>query len=73
MIDVGKLLVIADLMLGLAGGSVWGLGRTGFRMLPGVARYETEHVRVYFPLVTCLVLSVGLSVAKWLSQWFNRK
>jgi hypothetical protein len=38
-----------------------GLGR-----LPGDIRIETSHGVFYFPLVTCLVLSVVLSLLFWL-------
>ncbi len=34
--------------------------------LPGDIRVEGEHVRFYFPLVTCLLLSVVLSLLLWL-------
>ncbi|NIP57611.1 MAG: DUF2905 family protein [Gemmatimonadetes bacterium] len=52
---------------------LWALGRTGFRGLPGDIRYETENVRVYFPIVTMLVLSVLLSALLWLVQWLGRR
>lgn len=73
MSDVGKFLVIAGLSLALVGAAVWGLGRAGFRGLPGDFRYETEHVRVYFPIVTCIVLSVLASIGMWVWQWFTRR
>lgn len=73
MSDVGKYLIIAGLLLALAGAAVWGLGRIGFRGLPGDLRYETDHVRVYFPIVTCIVLSVLLSAVMWLWQWHSRR
>lgn len=73
MSEVGKYLILAGLLLALAGAAVWGLGRIGFRGLPGDLRYETDHVRVYFPIVTCIVLSVLLSAVMWLWQWFSRR
>ena len=38
--------------------------------LPGDAVYRCKHTTIYFPWVTCLVLSVLLSVLLWL---FNRR
>jgi hypothetical protein len=73
MTDVGKFLVIGGLLLALTGAAIWGLGRAGFRGLPGDFRYETEQVRVYFPIVTCLVLSALASAAMWLWNWFTRR
>lgn len=34
--------------------------------LPGDIRIETEHTRFYFPLATCLLLSLILSLIFWL-------
>ncbi len=34
--------------------------------LPGDIRIETENSRFYFPLTTCLLLSVLLSLVLWL-------
>ncbi|NLU22946.1 MAG: DUF2905 family protein, partial [Phycisphaerae bacterium] len=35
--------------------------------------YESDHVRVYFPIVTCIVLSVVLTLVLWLWQWLGRR
>jgi hypothetical protein len=40
--------------------------------LPGDIRFEGEHTRIYFPIVTCLVLSVILSVVMWIVNSFLR-
>lgn len=71
MSDIGKLLAGAGLLLVVVGLALWGLGRTGFRGLPGDIRYETENVRIYFPVVSMLVLSVVLSALLWLIQWLS--
>ena len=73
MSDLGKLLMVAGVVLIVAGLALWGLGRIGFRGLPGDIRYETENVRVYFPWVSMLVLSVVLSALLWLVQWITRQ
>jgi len=38
--------------------------------LPGDIRIESEHTRNYFPIATCLVLSVILSFLMWLVRSF---
>ncbi len=40
--------------------------RLGLGRLPGDLRVQTEHGVFYFPLVTCLVVSVVLSLVLWL-------
>jgi hypothetical protein len=73
MTTTGKLLVLMGMILILAGLAVWGLGRIGFRGFPGDIRYEGRHVRFYFPIVTCLILSILLTMAMWLWNWLTRR
>jgi hypothetical protein len=65
--DLGKLLILFGLvlvavgaLLTLAGRLPW-LGR-----LPGDISYKGEHVAFYFPIVTCLLVSVVLSLLFYL-------
>ncbi len=39
--------------------------------LPGDVRVETDHGRFYFPWVTCLLLSLLLSLVLWLVRLFR--
>ena len=51
----------------LAAGLAWPwLSKLGLGRLPGDIRIETESGGFYFPLMTCLVISVVLSVVLWL-------
>ena len=68
MSDLGRILMITGVLLLGLGVLVWGLGRVGFRGLPGDIRYESENVRIYFPVVTMLALSVLLSLVLWIIQ-----
>jgi hypothetical protein len=63
---LGKNLVIVGLLLAAVGTALWVLGRHGGRLLPGDIAIEGKNVRFYFPVVTCLVVSVVLSVLAWL-------
>lgn len=63
--EPAKLVMLAGLLLFLLGGGWWLLGRLGFRGIPGDIRVETEHVRLYFPLGSCLTLSAVISLALW--------
>ena len=49
------------------------LGRFGFRGLPGDVRYESGATRIYFPIVSCIVLSVLLTVGMWVWNYFTRR
>jgi hypothetical protein len=73
MLWTGKLLILIGLALVALGLLLWGLGRLGFRGLPGDIRYESPHVRVYFPIVTCLLLSLLMTGLLWLWHWLTRR
>jgi hypothetical protein len=42
------------------------LSRLGFGQLPGDIVIERENFHFYFPLATCIILSVVLSAVLWL-------
>jgi hypothetical protein len=63
---LGKTLVLLGLGIALMGAALWLFGRSGGSFLPGDIVIERKHVRFYFPIVTCLLLSVVLSVMVWL-------
>lgn len=66
MDSLGKTLVIAGLVVAAIGLAVWLLGRGHGTILPGDIAIERKNVRFYFPIVTCIVVSVILSLISWL-------
>jgi hypothetical protein len=67
-------LVLLVLGLVIAGvGLVWILAPSlpWLGRLPGDIRIERENFRFYFPLVTCLLLSLVLSLVMWLIRLFR--
>lgn len=71
MLAAGKLLVVMGLTITAIGIVLWLLGRSGFRGLPGDIVYESDHVRVYFPIVTMLMLSALLTAVFWIWRWLS--
>ena len=75
--EVGKPLLVFGVVL-LAVGAVLLLGaRPGglpFRLgrLPGDIVYQGRNTTFYFPIVTCLVLSLALTLIFWLIALFRR-
>jgi hypothetical protein len=63
---------VVGLALVVIGGLVWALGRLGFKGLPGDIAYQSGNVRIYVPIVTCLVLSVLISIGIWIVRMFLR-
>jgi hypothetical protein len=72
MPGLGKILVLAGIGLAVLGLIIWLLGDKlhWFGNLPGDVRYESKNVRVYFPWVTMLLLSILLSLVMWLVRRF---
>ena len=59
MQDIGKLLVIGGVVMAVLGLVLWSgwLGR-----LPGDIRIERASSGFYFPIVTCIIISIVLTV-----------
>jgi uncharacterized protein YybS (DUF2232 family) len=67
MNELGKFLVIAGVLMALVGALIWsGFGKGWFGRLPGDIQYSKGDFQVYFPIVTCLVLSAILTLIFWL-------
>jgi hypothetical protein len=65
--EVGKFLVIAGLTITLIGFVLWsGIGRNWIGKLPGDIHYSTKNVSFHFPIVTCIVISVVLTILSWI-------
>ena len=63
MPEVGKLLVVIGAVIVLLGLALWsGVGAGWLGRLPGDIRIERQHSTFYFPIVTCIVLSIVLSL-----------
>ncbi|HTW33260.1 MAG TPA: DUF2905 domain-containing protein [Rhizomicrobium sp.] len=64
--DIQRLLIVLGAIL-LAAGLLWPwLGHLGLGRLPGDIAIERPHFRLYFPWVTCLLISVVLTLLIWL-------
>lgn len=74
MSSLARLLVALGLVLLIAGGAVYVLGRLGivFGHLPGDFAWRRRNVSVYFPLGTSLLLSLLLSLILYLLSRFRR-
>ncbi len=63
MNDLGKLLVVAGIVLVIIGAILWsGLGRGWIGRLPGDIHYSRGNFGFYFPVVTCILLSIILTL-----------
>jgi hypothetical protein len=63
MQEIGKLLAIVGLSIFVLGALLWsGVGSGWLGRLPGDIRIERGNSGFYFPIVTCIVISLLLSL-----------
>jgi hypothetical protein len=63
MRELGKFVAITGVIITLVGLAMWsGFAPKWFGRLPGDIRIEREHSAFYFPIVTCIILSILLSL-----------
>ncbi len=63
MRELGKFVVIIGIIMALVGLIMWsGFAPKWLGRLPGDIRIEREHSAFYFPIVTCIILSIVLSL-----------
>ncbi|CAH0121808.1 hypothetical protein PAE9249_04342 [Paenibacillus sp. CECT 9249] len=72
MDNMPKLLIIAGIVL-IVIGAVWAFGGKWlqFGRLPGDIVVEKENFTFYFPIVTCIVISVVASIVMYLFRLFK--
>jgi hypothetical protein len=72
--ELGRMLLMLGGLLIVVGAFFYFGGKLPLRMrrLPGDIVHKGDHTTFYFPIVSCIVLSVGLSLLFWLISRFRR-
>ena len=72
--ELGRMLLMLGGLLIVVGAFFYFGDKLPFRMgrLPGDIVHKGDHTTFYFPIVSCIVLSVGLSLLFWLISRFRR-
>ena len=68
--SIGLLVVGGGICVVLLGLLIYTGALSWFGRLPGDIRYESEHVRVYIPIVSMLLVSLVLSLLFYLLRRF---
>lgn len=73
MVGMGRAILAAGVLLVIIGLVVMAGERLPLRLgrLPGDIVYRGKNTTLYFPLMTCLLLSVVLSLLMWLANRFR--
>lgn len=67
--EIGKTLFVLGCVIAAAGLVLWsGVGRGWIGRLPGDFHFRRGGTEVYFPVATCILVSVVLTVISWLMR-----
>lgn len=74
MSELGKVLIFFGVLLVVLGALLVVFGRTHLPLgrLPGDVVYRGKNTTFYFPIVTCIVLSIVLSLVLYVIGRFSR-
>jgi len=67
----GRWLIIAGTIIILTGALVVLLAKFGFFRLPGDVEFGSKTWRIYFPITSCILISIILTIIFWLINYFR--
>jgi hypothetical protein len=72
--ELGKMLLVVGVVLVCAGALLAFGARLPFRLgrLPGDISYHGRNGSFYFPIVTCILVSLALTLILWIINSFRR-
>jgi hypothetical protein len=72
--DLGQFIIVAGLVLVAAGALLLFGAKLPFRLgrLPGDIAVQGRHGSFYFPIVTCILISLALTLVMWIVNFFRR-
>lgn len=74
MADLGKSILILGLVLAAIGAALLLAARMGLPLgrMPGDLAWRGKNVQVFFPLGTCILISIVLTVVFWIISHLRR-
>ena len=77
MRELGRSLIFAGAALAAVGAVMWFAARPGglplrLGRLPGDIAWQGKNGSFYFPITTCILLSVVFTLISWLVQWLRK-
>ena len=70
--QIGKLLIAIGATIILIGALFLLLGQLGFFKLPGDLNFGSKNWRVFFPITSCIIISILLTLIFWLISYLRR-
>jgi len=74
MLPVGKYLIFLGIIIVAIGAAVTFFPKLNILgKLPGDILIKRDNYTLYFPIVTCIILSAGITLIFWLINIFSKK
>jgi len=70
--QVGKWLIFVGIAIVVLGALMVLMGRVGLFKLPGDLQFGGKNWRIYFPIASCIIISIALTLILWLINYFRR-
>ena len=70
--NIGKMLIFMGAVLLLTGAAFLVLGKMGFFRLPGDVEVGGKNWRLFFPITSCIVISIVLTLVFWLISFLRK-
>ena len=68
----GKLILLTGIVISAVGVVIIFLSKTGLFKLPGDLYFEGKNWKIYFPVVSCLIISIVLTVIFWIIHYLRK-
>lgn len=70
--QIAKWLIAAGIVIVLVGALMLLLGKVGLFRLPGDLEFGSRNWRFYFPIASCIIISIILTIILWIINYFRR-
>ena len=70
--QLGKLILLTGIVISIVGVVIILLSKTGLFKLPGDLYFEGKNWKIYFPVVSCLIISIVLTVIFWIIHYLRK-
>jgi predicted Co/Zn/Cd cation transporter (cation efflux family) len=70
--QIGKWLILAGITIVVFGTIIMLLGKIGLFKLPGDLQFGGKNWRIYFPIASCIIISIVLTLILWLINHFRK-
>ena len=68
----GKYILITGIVISIIGGIIILFGKIGISRLPGDIEIEGKNWKIYFPVISCIVISIILTGILWVVRWLRK-